>query len=238
MRLTKNDIRLIFIASLIASCSGNNSYKIVGSVDNAADGDKVYMLRMSSDSIDTVDVAVIDNSSFEFEGKADYPAVRYLCYGNELENYEVEVFVEPGKTEVVMDIKGYAKGTVNNDLMFSLKAEQWRIMQQMSSLYNDIQSCSNQLVYEELVDSFNQKMKMLKSTAEKFAIENINKPAGVYVFSQLMRGQLPMERVEEIYSSICKDSIKGELMSDVDKMYERIVSASPTYTRSESDMQK
>ncbi len=222
----RNVLAISFVA-LLGACTNPASFKISGSVENANDGEQVYLLKVDGTAVDTIDVTTVKGNGFEFKGVASEPALRYLKYGNGMHDYAVEVFIEPGNIEAIIDERGYAKGTVDNDLLSDFKMEQWGIRDEISSKYNELQSCSNESVYKELVDSINSYVERLSSSAEDFAKENIGTPAGLFVFSELMDGFMSYDKMEEIYSMIPDKDSKSELMNDVVSKYEKAASTMP-----------
>ena len=231
MRNCKNQMIALACAAVLAGCAGNTSYTINGSVEGAADGDKVYMLQVADGRPDTVAVADVKGGAFAFEGEAPETAVRYVTYGNGGTRYMTEVFLQPGDIEVVLAGDSYAKGTVDNDLFLTFNGALRQLQKEVSSLYNDLASCDDEQTRQELAAKMQAKEQEFPGLVADFVSGNAGSAAGLFVFGQgLDGGMLPFATLDSLYT-VLTDSIKATALGrEVAARYDHVAATMPGRT--------
>ena len=100
---------------VLAACQSKN-YHISGTVEGAADGEKLYLTTDMDHGI-PCDSVVIHNGKFELSGEAD--SVRFcMLYGVDHEELSASFFLEPGRIQLKVSTNpttGRVGGTAIND---------------------------------------------------------------------------------------------------------------------------
>lgn len=170
----------------LASCTGNKSYTIKGSIEGASDGDTVFLQKRDNGQFNKLDSAVIANGEFTFKGSQDSVINCYITYAKGDNHLFMDFFLENGKIDVKVGKKDdSAIGTPNNDAyqefrakMNSLKNKQNEIYQSMGdTTLTDKQREEKIAEMNKLEDSM---MEVIKTSIDK----NITNTIGIYLLSQ------------------------------------------------------
>lgn len=173
-------------AALLAACSGgNNGYVINGSVEDAADGDMVYLGRIDKRQIIHVDSAVVSNGTFVFKGQQDSVANYYLTWNDE--SMGLDFFLENGTITVnLSEENGSATGTPNNDIYQDIRTQVNSIMAQANEMYEGMMADST-LTDEQR----GAKMAEIESLYDKVTdvnkdaiAKNITNPVGIHLLKR------------------------------------------------------
>ncbi len=224
----KNQLIALACAAVLAGCGGKTSYTINGSVEGAADGDKVYMLQVTDGRPDTLATAAVKGGAFTFEGEATETALRYVAYGKGGTRYFTEVFLQPGEIEVVLAPESYAKGTADNDLLLAFNSGLRSWQQEMSAFYNDLASCDDEQTRKELAARMQAKEQEFPNVVADFVTANAGTAAGMFVFGQGMDGGImPFALLDSLYSALT-DSIKATALGkEVSARFDHVAATMP-----------
>ena len=140
MKLTYIAIAATAITLLSASCSdkGKSGYKIVGTVEYAADGDTVFLESIENMEVTRLDSAIIRNGTFSFKGRQDSTVARYLSCMTATDVFSIPFFLENGHIEVKMKSGNESvTGTPTNDIYQEIRSKMAEIMNKMNEIYRD-----------------------------------------------------------------------------------------------------
>lgn len=115
----KKSIYLLAAAALMTACAGNQQgYTLTGSVENAADGDTVYLAVPEGRKLVNIDSTTIQNGQFTFKGQQDSAIFAALTYrAADKKELSLKFFLENGKTQVYLSSSDdRVSGTPANDL--------------------------------------------------------------------------------------------------------------------------
>jgi peroxiredoxin len=194
-------ITLIFaVAAILSSCTGKkgNQFKITG-VIKGAEASMVYLQKMDSTGLVTMDSAVVKNNEFEFQGKVDSPdrwnlaikGKKDALYPFFLENSDIRLVVH-ADTAGLMDVTG----SVNQDI-FKRYIKNNDSIQKLSNsldpLYEKADSLKDTATIKKLDDQLQAYDKELKKLIVDLAKNNPASPAGPWL---IMRNSYQFELPE------------------------------------------
>lgn len=182
MKLTYIAIAATAITLLSASCSdkGKSGYKIVGTVEYAADGDTVFLESIENMEVTRLDSAIIRNGTFSFKGRQDSTVARYLSCMTATDVFSIPFFLENGHIEVKMKSGNESvTGTPTNDIYQEIRSKMAEIMNKMNEIYSD--STLTEEVAEEKMDQMEREYTIAQKEAVK---KNIANPVGVFLFKE------------------------------------------------------
>lgn len=134
----KNLSYLIVAALCICSCGGKG-YTIEGSIENAEEGNYVYMMNRVNRQFEKVDSALIRNGKFTFKGEQEKPVNRYVVYDDEEHTAYTDFFLENGHTKIAMLNSGNTvQGSPMNNQYQAFKDKYNANMQKQSDLLTAI----------------------------------------------------------------------------------------------------
>lgn len=91
---------MIMAAGIMLAACQSNTYHIVGTVENAADGDTLFLTTDIMQGIPT-DTIIVKDGRFELSGETD--SVRFcMIYSKNNESLTASFFLEPGRIQVSM----------------------------------------------------------------------------------------------------------------------------------------
>ncbi len=175
----------IGLLGLFASCT-SNTCKIEGTVQNAQDGDTLFMARMTNGKFVPSDTIVLQNGKFSLQEKCDSTVIASYFYHNKQndEVYSNIFFMEKGNVQLTIGPDGKAIGTESNDIYQSLSDSVFAIHQQMNALYSqhiptdaDENFTPDSLTEQKLVELDQKANQILKSHVEKY----IATPCGYFL---------------------------------------------------------
>ena len=177
----------VLAASLLAACSGGQKgYTVTGSVENATDGELVYLQKIENRRPVKVDSAVIQNGVFTFTGSHDtLPEIHYLTYSAEGKNdLRMDFFLENGKINLKLtENNDSATGTPANDALQAIRTQTNALTQQMRAIYeaastdSTLTDAQRAAKMEELNQAEEQLMNVIKEGIQK----HIGNAAGIYL---------------------------------------------------------
>lgn len=90
------------VAAIAVSCdNAPKEYTVSGTVENANDGEKVYLMERVNRKFNILDSAVISIGQFTFTGEQSQPVNRYLSYTDGVNDpYFTDFFLENGNIQV------------------------------------------------------------------------------------------------------------------------------------------
>lgn len=182
--------KLMFIfaataAGLAACSSGGKSYKIVGTVEGASDGDTVFIQEIVDRTPVKTDTAIITGGEFTFTGQQDSTVNRYITYSNGDNQYIIDFFLENGNIAANLGPKSTVKGTPANDTYQSFKNKLNSLEEQQNRIYEEIQDSTitddQRMQKKAAIDTKDAEMTdVITQTID----ENITNPVGVHLLNQ------------------------------------------------------
>lgn len=215
---------LIATAAMVAACNNSNQgYTVTGSVEGAADGDKVYLMEINKRQEPVkLDSATIKDGKFTFKGRQETPACRYITYSPEqADGLYIDFFLENGTINVQMGRDNdSATGTANNDAYQQIRTEVDKIKAQATSIYETLMTDTT-LTDEDRVKR-QEELSNLQEQAVQASIDglkkNISGPVGIHLLKQYyyymeqeeleeVTGQIPAEYDEDADIAQIKDKV-------------------------------
>ena len=182
-------IKLTYIATMVAAiillstaCAdkGKPGYKIVGTVENAADGDMVFLESIENMEATRLDSAIIRNGKFTLEGRQDSTVARYLTCMTATDVFSLPFFLENGHIEVQMKSGNESvTGTPTNDIYQEVRSKVAEVLRKMNEIYSD--STLTEEVAEERMDQAEREYALVYKEAVK---KNITNPVGIFLFKE------------------------------------------------------
>ena len=126
----------------LAACSNEPAYKIAGTIENAADGEYVYLQEAKGRDLIKLDSAVVTAGAFTFNGRQDATVTRYITYTpKEGRGPRVDFFLENGNINVTLTKENdlyqtNVTGTPNNDIYQAYKTESGALNKEIKALYD------------------------------------------------------------------------------------------------------
>lgn len=177
---------LVLFALGLASC-GQKGYQITGTMEDAADGDTVYLMKRENRQFVPVDTAVIADGKFVFTGVQDTVVNRYIRYKAEGSDRPVylDFFLENGKIQIQM-VKAMGgdvvSGTPTNNAYQEFKNKLHVVEQKLMALGEERQSATDERkaeIAKEAAAAEDEYTNVIKSSIE----QNIANPLGTYLIS-------------------------------------------------------
>ena len=120
----------------LAACTSEPSYKISGTIEDAADGELVYLQEVKGRELVKLDSAVVTAGAFTFNGRQDVAANRYITYTPaEGKGKMTDFFLENGNIAVTFGEETTVAGTPNNEIYQAYKKEAGALNKEMRALY-------------------------------------------------------------------------------------------------------
>lgn len=187
----KKHFYLWSMAVLMTAC-GNMGYKITGTIENAAEGDTVYLSCVKNGGFFNLDSTVIKNGVFIFEGRQDTAVNRYIRTKNKVGDTNrklyTDFFLENGNIRVdITSMGGTTAGTPNNDAYQAARNEMYARQQELAKLPK-----------EEQMKAFDA---AFTGVMKEAAVKNIHMPVGVH-FLKESRHFMTVEELDTLLSKI------------------------------------
>ena len=136
----KKLFNILVISTLgFAACSDGNSYKVIGTVEGAADGDTVYIQEVVGRDLLKTDTAIIISGKFSFNGKQDSTVNRYITYAKGNNQYITDFFLENGNINVNLGPDSKVAGTPTNNTYQSFKDKMNTLQEEQNGIYESLQ---------------------------------------------------------------------------------------------------
>ncbi|RGN45767.1 MULTISPECIES: TlpA disulfide reductase family protein [unclassified Bacteroides] len=182
----KKLFNILVISTLgFAACSDGNSYKVIGTVEGAADGDTVYIQEVVGRDLLKTDTAIIISGKFSFNGKQDSTVNRYITYAKGNNQYITDFFLENGNINVNLGPDSKVAGTPTNNTYQSFKDKMNTLQEEQNGIYESLQDTTLTVEQRDAkiadIDAKDAEMTDVISGTIK---ENITNPVGVHLLSQ------------------------------------------------------
>ena len=218
-------------AAVLASCGGQQKgYTITGTVEGAADGDTVFMVKQEGRrDYANVDTAIIADGKFVFKGQQDSAVQRYIvCKPQADSNDEtrmLDFFLENGQITINMSTdqtKDAAKGTPNNDLYQGVRED-------VNALTTDLMKAYESMGDTTLTDEQREKIagemdslekKMVKAV-EEATEKNITNVVGISLLKEMYHGYKAEELIaltEKIPANFRNDPMIARIIKHAEKI--------------------
>lgn len=195
---TKN----LFISGLIglfASCSSQNC-KIEGTVENAKDGDTLYLARMSDGNFTPTDTIILHQGKFTLQEKCDSTIIASFFFYDQESNevYSNIFFMEKGNIQLNIGPEGRVSGTENNDIYQEITDSIYALHERMSNIYarqapsDTAEYSPDEKTEQELVALEQQSNRFVTESVKKY----IDKPVGYFLFLSCYNMFTPQEVLE------------------------------------------
>lgn len=184
----KKFVYLFATAALMAACNGGNKgYTVTGTVEGAADGDTVYLQKVTGRTLAKLDSAVIKNGTFTFKGIQDTVANRYITYhfGTQ-EGMLMDFFLENGQINIALTRDNdSATGTPNNDAYQAIRGELSQLSKEMKTLYESMADSTLTAEQREAkVEEIGNLQDKTMEVTKKGIAANITNPVGIHLLKQ------------------------------------------------------
>lgn len=175
---------MIAAGFMLAACQ-SNTYRINGSVEDAADGDTLFLTTDMQQGIPT-DTMIIKDGRFELSGETD--SVRFcMIYSTSREELNASFFLEPGRIQVKLTKDPGASrvgGTMVNDewqrMNDSVMVVGKEINRIAEKIYETEATQEEQAKEMAKIEKLNQRFSNIVLT---FAERNINNELGVFLLT-------------------------------------------------------
>lgn len=180
-------VMYVLAAALLTACSGGQKgYTVTGSVENAADGDTVFLQKIENRRPVKVDSAVIRNGVFTFSGSHDtLPEIYYLTYQPEGKKaLRIDFFLENGKISLKLtENNDSATGTPANDALQEIRTQTSALTRQMQATY-EAMTTDTTLTDEQRaakMEELNQTEEQLMNVIKEGINKHIGDAAGIHL---------------------------------------------------------
>jgi len=197
-------IGLALIGWLTACTS--DSYKITGKFEGEASG-QVFLRKLESNGVVTVDTAEIVNGTFTFKGKAD-TAQLYLVY-YEQQQYPIVLFLDNSKISITANPEkledAVIKGSKLNDIFTKFKEgiPHQDKSEKMNQDFYRAQMSGDQETMESLMADMEKINKDQQDYVMNFVKTNSNNVVGAFLVLDMM-GAFSSEELDEISENLNK----------------------------------
>ncbi len=210
----KKLVYLFAVGSLaFTACENAPSYKVTGTVENAADGAIVYLQEAQGRNLVSLDSAVVKGGTFTFNGRQDAAVNRYISYTNGDQRMMTDFFLENGNINVALaEAANNVGGTANNDAYQGFKSAYAALQKEMREIYMKMQQ-DNTLTDEQKAEMMaemeaknNATMDLVLKTIET----NITNPVGVHLLPNYAYAfDLAQQKtlLEQIPAELCNERI-------------------------------
>lgn len=167
-----------------AACNNEPAYKISGTVENATDGEWVYLQEVKGRELVKLDSAAVTNGAFTFSGRQDTAVSRYLTYTPaEAKRIMTDFFLENGNITVTLGEESTVGGTTNNDIYQAYKNESLPINKEIGEIYKKSREEGLSAEQEaELEKQYDEWATKLSELTYKTIDANIANPVGIYLW--------------------------------------------------------
>lgn len=185
---------------LFASCSPQNC-KITGTVENAKDGDTLYLARMSDGDFTTTDTIILHQGKFTFQERCDSTIIASFFFHDRESNeiYSNVFFMEKGNIQLNIGLESKVSGTENNDIYQQVIDSIYALHGRMSDIYARQAPSTDTAEYgpdgetgQELVALEEQSNRLVTESVKK----HIDKPVGYFLFISCYDMLAPQEVLE------------------------------------------
>lgn len=182
--------KLIYVLAIVslamAACSDNkNSYKVIGTVEGASDGDTVFIQEVVGRDLLKRDTAIIVNEKFTFTGQQDSAVNRYMTYAKGDSQYFTDFFLENGNINIILGENSTISGTPTNDAYQIFKNKLNKLQNEEDAIYMSLQDTTLTAEQRDAkmadIDAKDSEMTdVIVGTIQ----ENITNPIGTHLLGQ------------------------------------------------------
>lgn len=171
----------------LASC-GPKNYTITGTMEDAVDGDTLFLMKRENRQFVPVDTAVIAEGKFVFTGVQDSAVNRYLVYIGEddLQPTYLDLFVENGEINVQMTRTpgtDVVSGTPTNDAYFAFTKKVNAVSTKQDALYKKMSADATEEDKKSRMEEMKALDEELISVIKEGVNQNISTPLGVFLLN-------------------------------------------------------
>lgn len=174
------------LAIIFASCSEQRC-KINGVVENAMDGDTLFIARMTDGNLIPSDTVILKDGKFSFQEKCDSTVIACFYYYDRQtdEVFSSLFFIEEGEVHLEVRPDSKISGTENNDIYQHFMDSIYDIHEQMSKIYaaremtDTVDTDTDEFQGSEEMSALDKKSNELVRNTVRI---NIGKPAGFVIF--------------------------------------------------------
>ncbi|MFV0468950.1 MAG: redoxin domain-containing protein [Dysgonomonas sp.] len=173
-----------------AQVSGTKTYTVNGTfAKNDFNGRKIYLQNLDLTSFDVVNIdsTVVDQSKFRFTGSIAEPSLYFLSYEKENKPF-VNLILESGTIEILVDTITNVKGTLLNDDLQALNQRKREIGIRIDSLETVFKEATDNgtmtpLLQKDLETKYFELANASKTDLFEFTKKNIKNPVGEFYFA-------------------------------------------------------
>lgn len=232
------------LALTIISCEEDKGYSINGSIDNVADGTKIYIseLNESNNQTTPVDTLEVDNGIFEADlPEKDAPTISFLT----LEGIPGAVLFiaqdNPVSFKLYKDslYASTIEGGVDNQLLVAHSNEMRGTQKEMMELRPKMRAAftsKDTVTMKELEQTQQNIIDAAQKNKEKIVKENPNSIISLMIFQDMVRSQLystdELQGIYETFSTELKNSGMGKKIKENLSILSKVAigSAAPNFT--------
>lgn len=177
----------VFAATALSmiACSDGNSYKVIGTVEGAVDGDTVFIQEVIGRDLLKTDTTIIVSGKFTFTGKQDSTVNRYITYAKGDNQYLTDFFLENGNIDATLGKDNKVSGTSSNNIYQSFKTKMNTLQDEQNMIYESLQDTTLTIEQRDAkaadADAKDAEMtNVISQTIE----ENITNPVGAHLLNQ------------------------------------------------------
>lgn len=221
----------------MTACTNSNAFTIVGTVENANDGDKVLLQERVNRELVVLDSTYIENGKFAFKGEQVNPKYVYVtCEVDGKTSSSSEVILEAGNITVDINtpVKGepnhnYAKGTALNDAYTLFQEKRWELYQKEMEVYNEYKNNENlsdeeRAALEEQLDAIDAEITEFCFNATK---ENIGNFLGTDILLPQNQHSFEFAQLQELANAVPEAVKSNERVATFLERVESIAQTQP-----------
>lgn len=182
LKNAKKNLYFLLILLVFGACGekSKTGYTLTGSVENAIEGDTIFIESIVNMETKTLYKTTIKNGNFTFEGTQNSPAVLYLSGKTKTDYFSLPFVLENGKIQVkIADKNESVTGTPLNDIFQKVRIKR----NEMTLKMNEIEE-NPALSEEEKNLGFDEAESIYETAVKKAISENITNPVGIFLFKQ------------------------------------------------------
>ncbi len=211
------------LIGFLASCSYRNC-SIEGVVENAEEGDTLYIARMVDGNFIPSDTVILNGSNFSIKENCDSTIIAsYFFYSHQSnEAYSNIFFMEKGKIRLNIGVEGRVSGTENNDLYQKFTDSVYVIHEQMNQIYE--RQASSTIAEEAQDEDMEKKLVALEQQSSQLVYEtlksNIDKPLGYFLLIScynMLEPETTLELIQKVQSSYKNSNMIRAIEEEVQK---------------------
>lgn len=215
------------LLTILSACSNQYNCRIEGKVEGANDGDTLIIARFTEENLLPTDTIILNHGQFSIKEEADSVTIASYFYLNREKeiSYSNLFFIEPGNIFLEIGEEPHTSGTLNNELYQDLIDSISQIYQQENSIYasldNLVSDADSAAIYDQAQQDLNKLSEQSNNILRTFIFDNINQPAGAFVFlncTNLFEPQEVINLCDNIYPNYRNAQIIQKLIEDANNV--------------------